>query len=113
MHEKTTVAQKMPVHVEDKITSFHRFVIRMRKMRDYALDQIRNMDETTVYFDMPGNAKLHHFIISTTSHEKDKVTVILVAMADGRKLPPVVVLKGKRYPAAAYIPSRNSCKDVR
>ena len=101
VREKTTVAQKMPVHVEDKITSFHRFVIRKRKMQDYALGQIGNMDETAVYFDMPGNATLHHkgeksVIIRTTGHEKDKITVIVAAMADGRKLPPVVVLKGKR-----------------
>ena len=80
-------------------------------MWDYALGQIGNMDETAVYFDIPGNATLHHkseksIIIRTTSHEKDKITVILAVMADGHKLPPVVVLKGKRYPAAVDIPPR-------
>ena len=107
--EKTTVAQRMPDHVEDKIVSFHRFVIQMRRLREYPLSHIGNMDETAVYFDMPGNSTLHHkgdktVIIRTTGHEKETVTVILAAMADGRKLPPVVVLKGKREPAAADIP---------
>ena len=107
--EKTTVAQRMPDHVEEKIVSFHKFVIRMRKLREYSLSQIGNMDETAVYFDMPGNSTLHHkgdktVILRTTGHEKDKVTVILAAMADGRKLPPVVVLKGKREPPATDIP---------
>ena len=106
---KTTVAQKMPPQIEDKILSFHRFVIRMRKLRNYPLSNIGNMDETAVYFDMPGDSTLHHkgektVIIRTTGHEKDKITVVLAAMADGRKLPPLVVLKGKREPAASDIP---------
>ena len=54
--EKTTVAQRMPDHVEDKIVSFHRFVIRMRRLREYPLSHIGNMDETAVYFGMPGNS---------------------------------------------------------
>lgn len=96
--EKTTVAQKMPPQMEEKILSFHRFVIRMRKLRDYPISNIGNIDETAVYFDMPGSSTLHHkgektIIIRTTGHEKDKVTVILTAMADGRKLPPVVILR--------------------
>ena len=106
---KTTVAQKMPPQMEDKILSFHRFVIRMRKLRNYPLANIGNMDETAVYFDMPGDSTLHHkgektVIIRTTGHEKDKVTVILAAMADGRKLLPVVILKGKREPPASDVP---------
>ena len=107
--EKTTVAQKMPPQMEEKIVSFHRFVIRMRKLRNYPISNIGNMDETAVYFDMPGNSTLHHkgektVIIRTTGHEKDKITVVLAAMADGRKLPPVVILKGKREPPACDIP---------
>lgn len=109
MREKTTVAQRMPEHVEEKIVSFHKFVIRMRKMRNYPVKCIGNMDETAVYFDMPGNSTLHHkgeksVIIRTTGHEKEKVTVMLAAMADGRKLPPVVILKGKRDPPASDVP---------
>lgn len=51
--EKTTVAQKMPAQIEEKIISFHRFVILMRKLRNYPISDIGNMDETSVYFDMP------------------------------------------------------------
>ena len=107
--EKTTVAQKMPPQMEEKILSFHRFVIRMRKLRNYPISNIGNMDKTAVYFGMPGNSTLHHngektVIIRTTGHEKDKVTIVLAAMANGRKLPPVVILKGKREPPACDIP---------
>ena len=33
--------------------------------------------------------------VLTTGHEKTRVTVCLAAMADGRKLPPMVLFKGK------------------
>ena len=37
--------------------------------------------------------------------KKEKITVALAAMADGRKLPPLVILKGKRPPPPKDIPS--------
>ena len=44
--------------------------------------------------------------IITTGHEKQRITVCLAAMTDGTKLPPFVVLKGKRMPKdVACIPN--------
>ena len=34
--------------------------------------------------------------IKTTGHEKSRVTVVLAAKANGSKLPPFIVFKGKR-----------------
>ena len=34
----------------------------------------------------------------TTGHDKDKVTVMLAALGDGTKLPPLVIFKGARPP---------------
>ena len=50
------------------------------------------------------SGELKTVITRTKVHNKDKVTVILVAMAHGRKLAPVVILKGKREPPATDIP---------
>ena len=45
--------------------------------------------------DMVGIKSVH---LKTTSHEKTRLTVCLVAMADGRKLQPLIVLKRKIMP---------------
>jgi hypothetical protein len=34
--------------------------------------------------------------IKTTGHEKARVTIVLCAMASGRKIPPLIVFKGVR-----------------
>ena len=51
--------------------------------------------------DMPGETTVEHVgtrsvPLRTTGHEKSRFTVVLAAMADGRKLKPFVVLKGVR-----------------
>ena len=60
---------------------------------------------------MPGNSTIavkgsKSVPILTTGHEKQRITVFLAAMADGTKLAPFVVLKGKRMPKdVASIPN--------
>jgi hypothetical protein len=61
------------------------------------------MDETALWSDMPGNSTVDvrgtkHIPILTTGHEKNRVSVCLSAMADGSKLPPLIIFKGKRFP---------------
>ena len=53
LQQKTKIAQKLPEDLEEKVTSFHSFVIKRRKENDYELVHIGNMDETPVWFDMP------------------------------------------------------------
>ena len=43
---KTTLAQRLPADVEEKIVEFHRFVLRAQRRHDYQLSHILNMDET-------------------------------------------------------------------
>lgn len=110
---KTTVAQHLPEDLSEKVLSFQKFIIRMRKIREYPLEAIGNMDETPVFFDMPGNNTLDisgtkSVLIKSTGHEKERITVALAAMANGKKLPPFVILKGVRPPKASDIP-----KDVK
>ena len=96
---RTTVGQKLPQDLVDKVAGF---VIRVRKLRNqngYPLFHIGNMDETAVWLDMPGETTIARtgeisVPIRTTGHDKGRFTVVLAAMADGRKLKPFVVFKG-------------------
>jgi hypothetical protein len=55
LRAKTSMAQRLPVDLEEKIASFHDFVRRQRERDDYDDMFIVNMDETPVYFDIvPG-----------------------------------------------------------
>ena len=58
------------------------------------------MDETPLWMDMPGGMTVCRAgertnSIHTTGHDKGRFTVVLAAMADGRKLKLYVVFKGQ------------------
>jgi hypothetical protein len=68
------------------------------------------MDETPVWFEMPGKSTLaecgeKEICVTSTGHEKEKLTVTLSAYADGTKLPPLVHLSGVRPPPKNEIPT--------
>ena len=86
-----------------KWISFNRFVIDERKLCACAMSEIGNMDETPMYFDMPGNTSVDFvgnktIIIKTTGHEKQHLTVVLACLADGTKVKPMVIFKRKTMP---------------
>ena len=103
LRRRTTLAQRLPNDFNEKLFEYQRYVINLRKTHNYPLEQIGNADETAVYFDMPTkvtvNAKgAKSVLVKTTGSEKMRVTVMLCALADGRKLPPFVILKRKNLP---------------
>ena len=55
LRQKTKIAQKLPDDLEEKITSFHKFVLNLRKEYHFEIAQIGNMDETPMCFDLPPN----------------------------------------------------------
>ena len=62
---------------------------------------IGNMDETPLWLDMPGDTTVSRVgertvSVRSTGHDKARFTVVLAAMADGRKIKPYVVFKGVR-----------------
>jgi len=81
------------------------------------------MDETPLWFDMPGETTVTHtgqrsVPVHTTGHDKGRYTVVLAAMADGRKLKPYVVFKGvrpkaelQRVPGVIVAMSKNGWMD--
>ena len=82
LRQRTHIAQKLPKDVDFKVEEFHKFVIDERKKFEFCLSQIGNMDETPMYFDMPGNKTVDFkgsksVSIKTTGHEKQHFTVVL------------------------------------
>jgi hypothetical protein len=103
IRQRTHIAQKLPVDVEEKVESFLKFVINERKRNDFDLAHIGNMDETPMFFDMPGNSTVHPVgdktvTIRTSGNEKQHFTVVLSCLANGTKLKPLLVFKRKTMP---------------
>lgn len=107
---RTKLAQKLPFQLENKIESFQRYVINLRKKYNFELSEIGNMDETPVLFDLPSNYTVDNkgaktVFVKTTGHEKNRFTVVLACMADGTSLPPTIIFKRKSLPKGAKFPS--------
>ena len=101
LRRRTTVSQRLPKDLVPKVTSFIMGTRRLRHSKKYPLGSIGNMDETPLWLDMPGETTVartgeRSIPVRTTGHDKNRFTVCLAAMADGRKLKPYVVFKGVR-----------------
>ena len=64
------------------------------------MGQMANARETAVYLDMPPCYMLEkkgmkEVLLKITGCEKHHLTLMLAATADGRKLPPLLILKRK------------------
>ena len=104
-------AKKQTV-IDDRSQGFLRLLIRLRQRRNYHPTHIGNMDETRTYIDTPGNYTLEitrskTITMVSTGHEKECLTVMLAAMADGTKLAPMVLLKVRqrtmKFPQASTL----------
>ena len=101
LRRRTTVGQRLPQDLITKVVGFIMSTRKLRHSKDYPLSLIGNMDETPLWLDMPGETTItrrgeRSVPLRTTGHEKGRFTVVLSAIADGRKLKPYVVLKGVR-----------------
>ena len=81
LRQRTHIAQKLPKDVEDKIISFHQYIIKQWKEMAFEFGQIGNMDDTLMTFDMAGfrtvNKKGDKTVsVKTTGSEKAHFTVI-------------------------------------
>ena len=101
LRRRTTVGQRLPQDLITKVVGFIMSTRRLRRSKNYSLSFIGNMDETPLWLDMPGGTTItrqgeRSVPLRTTGHKKSRFTVVLSAMADGRKLKPYVVFKGMR-----------------
>ncbi|CAG8479377.1 8981_t:CDS:2 [Cetraspora pellucida] len=106
---RTTVAQKLPEDLHELQHSFLGFVLYRRIQYDYPLKFIGNMDETPISFDLPSQTTIEEtgaktVSIRTCGYEKSTFTVILGCMADGTKLPAMVIFKLMNVPRQVFPP---------
>jgi transposase-like protein len=104
---KTTVAQRLPENYVEQQSDFLSYVLFRRKEHQYPLSLIANMDETPLAFNLPSNTTVEQRgtkTISTlsTGHERANFTVVLACMADGTKLPPVIIFKLVKIPRGEF-----------
>ena len=100
LRRKTTVSQSTPAVVVPKLVSIVMHLRSLQILHKFSFSNIIAMDETACWMDMPGDTTVHHsgacsISLKSTGHEKDHFTVVLSARADGTKLKPFVVFKGK------------------
>ncbi|KAJ8362614.1 hypothetical protein AAFF_G00365480 [Aldrovandia affinis] len=59
LRRRTSLAQRLPSDFREKLLSYQRYVIKLRKKHSYPLDQMGNADQTPVFFDMPTSVTVH------------------------------------------------------
>ncbi|KAL7381042.1 hypothetical protein ABVT39_027717, partial [Epinephelus coioides] len=87
LRRRTCISQKMPKDYEEKMMTFQRFIIKMHQQNSYELEQIGNMDEVPMCFDMPPDRTVNNsgektVQIKMSGHEKSHFTVVLSCCAD-------------------------------
>ncbi len=58
LRRKTTVSQRLPQDLVPKVTGFIMYTRKLRHHKGYPLSHIVNMDETPLWFDMPGETTI-------------------------------------------------------
>ncbi|CAG8620819.1 7958_t:CDS:1, partial [Paraglomus occultum] len=109
LRRHTKVSQKLPKDLHEKLCSFHKYIHLLQNNNNFELNCIANMDETPIFFDMIGTLTVdcrgaQSIPIRTTGNEKNRLTCVLGILADGTKLQPMVIFKGKRIPKGCYPP---------
>ena len=105
----TTICQKLPKDFEQKLLNYQRYITNVRKTGNFLMGQMANADETVIYFDKTPNYMLEkkgmkEVLLKTTGCKNLRLTVKLAANADGRKLPPLLILKRKTLPKSEAFP---------
>ena len=94
------MCQNPPEACVSKLVAFIMHLRRLRISQKFTNDAIYAMDETACWMDMPSDTTVYFsgarsVPMKTTGHDKSHYTVVLTAKADGTKLKPFVVFKGK------------------
>ena len=101
LRRKTTVAQKDPEQLIDKLVVYVLHIRRFCMKYNYLPSSIIAMDETPVWNNMVSDVTVEKsgketISMKTTGHEKVLVSICLAARADGRKFKPLIVFRGAK-----------------
>ena len=100
---RTTVSQQLPDDYQEKLISFRSYCTNKINDQKILLKHITNMDEVPLTFGIPVIRTVERtgtsaVSIRTTGNEKSSLTVVLACLANGQKLPPMVIFKRKTLP---------------
>ena len=103
IRRNTTVGQRLPTDLYPKVEAFIKYNANLIHSFKLDLGFIGNMDETAIWSDMPSPTTIapigsKSIPLLSTGHEKQRTTVALTALANGQKLPPYIIFKGRRMP---------------
>ncbi|KAJ0063420.1 hypothetical protein NL108_002759 [Boleophthalmus pectinirostris] len=95
---RTTLCQQLPADYQEKVENFHKFVETKIQENSIRPDDIINMDEVPLTFDLPPTRTVNKtgassVLLKTTGHERTHFTCVLACTASGQKLPPMVIFK--------------------
>ena len=84
-----------PPDYQKKIKNFYKFVESKIKEHSIGPDEIINMDEVPLTFDLPLASMINKtgasfVLLKTTGHKRAHFTCVLACAASGEKLPPMV-----------------------
>ena len=103
LRHRVTICQKLPKDFEQKLLNYQQYITNLRKTGNFLMGQM------AIYLDMPPNYTLENkgvkeVLLKTIGCGKLRLTVTLAATADGRKLPPLLILKRKTLPKSEAFP---------
>ena len=114
LRRKTSMTQKDPDQVIDKLVVFVLNVRRIAMKHPFKASDIIAMDESPIWADMVSDTTVDvtgkkTVTVKATGHEKSRVSVCLAAKADGTKLPPFIVFKSAKREVAAMDKEFKGC----
>lgn len=103
IHTRTSVSQQLPEDYQEKLATFHAYCKNNITEKKICPEQIINMDEVPLTFDIPVNRTVDRtgartVNVRTTGNEKASFTVVLACQANGQKLLPMVIFKRTTVP---------------
>lgn len=103
LRHKVPVPQQLPEDLTEKLVTYQRSVLALRRAHDYQVAQMGNADETPICLEVPSRVTVDNqgekpVLVKTPGREKLKITAMLGVLADGRKLPPLHHFKGHVHP---------------
>ncbi|XP_072504854.1 pogo transposable element with KRAB domain isoform X1 [Notamacropus eugenii] len=107
LRHKVPVPQHLPEDLTEKLITYQRSILALRKTHDYMVGQMGNADETPICLEVPSRVTVDNqgekpVLVKTPGREKLKITAMLGVLADGRKLPPYIILRGTYIPPGKF-----------
>lgn len=107
LRHKVPVPQHLPEDLTEKLVTYQRSVLALRRTHDYEVAQMGNADETPICLEVPSRVTVDNqgekpVLVKTPGREKLKITAMLGVLADGRKLPPYIILRGTYIPPGKF-----------